>query len=546
MTPFDPAAADVIGSDGRAPRYGDPDGLALLSLVVNQHPLRRTGPVRRGSAAVVVSLLVVLALVAGCTQSGSRPEPGPSPAPSSSADRKTSADNRPNIVFVLTDDLSWNMMKYLPQVRKLQRKGTTFTNFFTVNSLCCPSRSAIFTGEYPHDNGVFRNVGSDGGYSGYVNHGNEQKSFAVALQQAGYHTGFMGKYLNGYRPRKNPAAPGWDDWVVAGNGYHEYNYVLNENGTKRRYGSKPSDYLTDVLAGKAADFIDRAAAGQRPFMLEVASFAPHMPATPAPRDRKAYPKIKGPRTPAYNRLPSNAPAWLKTVPPLKDKEKKSGDQAFAKRVRSALAVDDMVGRLRRQLKAEGLAKNTYFVFSSDNGFHIGEHRLRRGKQTAYDTDIRVPLVVSGPKVPAGRTMSAMTSTIDLCPTFAAIGGAKLKGRPDGVSMLGLWHGKHPANWQQAVLVEHRTDGTMSPKDPDYQTSKHGDPPTYQAIRTRTAMYAEYDGGQREYYDLRKDPNELHNLAGKLPARKLDPIKKALAALRSCHGAAQCQRAAQLR
>lgn len=494
-------------------------------------------------------MLLLIMLLASCTQAQvDRPQPSASRASSSAPSSNAPAPpparpKRPNIVFVLTDDLSWNMVKYLPRVKGLQKSGVTFSNHFTVNSLCCPSRSAIFTGEYPHTNGVFRNVGNDGGYRGYRKNGNEKKSFAVALRGAGYRTAFMGKYLNGYRPGR-PAAPGWDEWDVAGNGYPEYNYRLNENGKQKQYGKKPADYLTDVLAGKASSFIDRSAAGQRPFMLEVSTFAPHMPATPAPRHAKKYTKLTSPRTKAFNTLPTGAPAWLKTVPPLKAAEIKNGDAAFRKRVQSALAVDDLIGRLQSRLKAKGIADDTYFVFSSDNGFHIGEHRLRRGKQTPYDTDIRVPLMVTGPGVPAGRTMKELTSTIDLCPTFAQIGGAKMD-TADGVSMLGLWHGKHPKNWQQAVLVEHRTDGKMSPADPDYQANRHGDPPTYQAIRTASKLYVEYGAGQREYYDLAKDPDELHNLVGKLPAAKLAPTKKALAALRTCHGSKQCQRAARL-
>ncbi|SDT16593.1 sulfatase family protein [Microlunatus soli] len=509
-------------------------------------------PAVRSRPAALAVLLLAFALVAGCTQT---PTDGPNTSPgsghrSSSQGRSSSQaptpakPKRPNIVFVLTDDLSWNMVKYLPRVKALQKSGVTFSNHFTVNSLCCPSRSAIFTGEYPHNNGVFRNVGNDGGYRGYLKNHNEQKSFAVALRNQGYRTAFMGKYLNGYRPNR-PAAPGWDEWDVAGNGYPEYNYRLNENGTQRRYGAKPDDYLTDVLAHKAGSFIDRSASGDRPFLLEVSTFAPHMPATPAPRHAKKYADLKAPRTAAFNKLPTDAPGWLKTVPPLTEKDIKNGDATFAKRVRSALAVDDMIGRLQQHLKAQGIADDTYFVFSSDNGFHIGEHRLRRGKQTPYDTDIRVPLIVTGPGVPAGRTMKELTSTIDLCPTFAQIGGAKLN-TADGVSMLGLWHGKHPKTWQQAVLVEHRTDGRMSPADPDYQANKHGDPPTYQAIRTADQLYVEYGAGQREYYDLAKDPDELHNLIGTMPAAKVAPVKKALAALRSCHGSKECQRAARVK
>jgi N-acetylglucosamine-6-sulfatase len=496
---------------------------------------RPAGTVLRKSrwlAAVAVVLAVVAA--AGCTSvTATHPK-----ALSASATR---VHTRPNFVFVLTDDLSWNLVSHMPHVQAMEQAGMTFSRYYVVDSLCCPSRSAIFTGQYPHDDGVFTNAGSDGGYFAFNKHGDQRKSFAVALHDAGYRTAMMGKYLNQYAPAY-PVAPGWDEWDVAGNGgYGELGYTLNQDGQRARYGHGPSDYLTEVLAAKASTFIDSAAASSHPFMLEVATFAPHAPYTPAPRYAHAAQQLSYPKTPAYGRLPANPPPWLKGHPSLTAGDQNKITASFRKRVEDDLSVDDMIGQLEDELRAKGLAQNTYLVFSSDNGFHMGEYTLTSGKQTAFETDIRVPLIVTGPGVPAGRTVSQLTSSIDLAPTFETLAGLPVPAGVDGHSLVGLWHGRDPADWRQAILVEHHGPD-FSPADPDRQTSKPGDPPTYEAVRTANALYVRYAGGAEEYYDTATDPYELDNLAAKgVPAA----LRQALSALENCHAGATCWAAAHV-
>ena len=485
---------------------------------------------RRCLATLFVALGLSVALSA-CV--GKAAPPAPKPVPT---------DGRPNIVFVLTDDLSMNLLPYLPHVQALEQQGTSFSNYYVVDSLCCPSRAAIFTGQYPHDNGVFDNHGSDGGYGAYNANHDQEKSFGLALQKSGYYTGFLGKYLNEYLPTDHPA-PGWDEWDVAGNGYGEYNYQLNENGNIANYGHAPSDYLTNVLAGKAVDFVHRAQFTGKPFALEVATFAPHKPSVPAPIDAHSLPDLAAPQSPAFGVRSTNAPSWLADLPALDSNDITAINDEFQLRVESVLAVDRMIGQLERALAATDQLSNTYIVFSSDNGYHMGEHDLLPGKQTAFTTDIRVPLVVAGPGVPAGRTVDAMTSSIDLAPTFLQIGHAVPAHEPDGVSLLNLWHGGNaPADWQRAVLIEHHGPVDQA-VDPDVQPYRSGHPPSYEAMRTATALYVEYDTGEREYYDLSTDPSELHNIYGSLPAKVQASLHERLASLAHCHGTAECQRAA---
>ncbi len=287
---------------------------------------------------------------------------------------------RPNIVFVLTDDLAWNLVQYMPHVLQMQKDGVTFANYFVTDSLCCPSRSSIFTGRYPHDTGVFTNGHDDGGYLVFRNRGNEQVTFAKALAAAGYRTAMLGKYLNGYEPRQHPPAPGWTSWAVAGAAYREFKYALNEDGKVVRFGDSPGDYLTDVLSGIATRFIKQAAGA--PFLIEIATFAPHAPYIPAPRDADALPGLAAPRTPAFDVAPDTSmPDWVRKLPALTGADKAAIDKAYRMRAQSVLAVDAMIGQLQAAVAASGQAQNTYFVFSSDNGLHMGEHRMMPGKMT---------------------------------------------------------------------------------------------------------------------------------------------------------------------
>jgi hypothetical protein len=162
----------------------------------------------------------------------------------------------PNIIFILTDDLSSDLLAYMPNVQAMQGEGISFENYFLTNSACCPSRASIFTGQFPHNHGVLTNWVPDGGYDVFNARGNESQTFAVALSRAGYRTGLLGKYLNMYDPVVHPPAQGWTEWAVGGRtAYDGLNYALNQNGQIVRYGKKETDYVTDVLSGIAQKFV---------------------------------------------------------------------------------------------------------------------------------------------------------------------------------------------------------------------------------------------------------------------------------------------------
>lgn len=494
---------------------------------------------RRVRAAVLLLCLVVAA--SGCGASGA-----PEPAPPTAAPQET---HRPNIVFVLTDDLTTDLVRQMPHVLAMERRGTSFTNYTVTDSQCCPSRSSIFSGNYPHDTRVFTNSPPWGGYGVFHARGEEQATFATALHDAGYRTAFMGKYLNGYQPgsptrHASPTPPGWDEWDGVGYGYSEYNYHLSHNGTSTFYGHDPADYLTTVLQDRATGFITSAAHSGHPFLLEVATFTPHTPSVPAPRDAAAFPGLKAPRTAAFDALPSNPPPWLAGRKPLTSAQIRDIDRRYRRRTQDVLSIDRLLAGIERALAATGAAGDTVVVFSSDNGYHLGEYRLEAGKMTAFDTDIQVPLVVTGPGVRAGASNSDAVQNIDLAPTFEELAGLRPSPKMDGVSIVDLLRGPVPG-WNNAALVEHHGPDT-DVNDPDYPGPHGANPPSYTALRTARYTYVEYADGAVELYDLRRDPLELDNIADRIDPQRLAQLHGELVDLRECSGAVACSAARNVR
>lgn len=459
--------------------------------------------------------------------------------------------NRPNIVLINTDDLDAASMSAMPKVRTLlTERGTSFSNYLLNVSLCCPSRSSFLRGQYAHNTQVLTNAaGASGGYETAHALGIEQSTVATWLQGAGYRTALMGKYLNGYRQHDTVVPPGWDEWYGSDDGYGEFNYRLNENGTVVQHGNTPEEYLTDVLAGKAADFVARTAAGgATPLFLYLAPFAPHQPATPAPRYANAFPDAKAPRPPSYNEADvSDKPQWVQRLPLLSPQRQTEIDALYRKRLQSLQAVDDLVERVVNALQTAGRLDNTYIVFSSDNGFHLGEHRAPSGKTQPYEADIRVPLIVRGPGVAAGKTVDALAGNVDLAPTFAEWGGAATPDFVDGRSLAPWLRGESPPAWRTAYLIAHynatqkntrgRKPGKRTKPTAATQTVQSNGEPGFHGLRTGGYTYVEYDSNERELYDLTRDPDQLDNRAKAADPALLAQLAAQLAAIRGSGGAA---------
>jgi len=460
----------------------------------------------------------------------------------------------PNIIFILTDDLNANLIEFMPNLKQqLVAQGTTLKNFFVNVSLCCPSRANILRGQYAHNTQVLTNLMPTGGFEKFYALGHESSTVATWLQAAGYRTCYLGKYLNGYPASVSltHVPPGWTEWYspVAGNPYSNFNYVMNENGKLVRYGSRADDYLTDVVARKSIDFIKRAAAEGQPFFIHLALYVPHSPATPAPRHAQLFPDAQLPRPPSFNEPDvSDKPSFIRNRPLLTERQIAQMQDLYRKRLQSLQAVDEMLASLIATLQATGQLEHTYIFFTSDNGFHMGEHRLNSGKQTAYEEDIRVLLIVRGPGVPAGRVLEHLTGNIDLAPTFAELGRAAIPDFVDGRSLVPLLRNAPPPldSWRQGFLIEHwtqqrqesfKTEGVWEPLDPmEREQTQQLAVPQFSAIRTRDSLYVEYVTGERELYDLNTDPYQLENLHAKADPALIEILSKQLARLAACAGA----------
>jgi len=450
----------------------------------------------------------------------------------------TTASAQPNIVFILTDDMRKDDLKYMPKTNSLlSQKGMRFENAFVSNALCCPSRATIMRGQYSHNNGVWSNSSThsssitSGGLQAYQDNGNEADNVATRLQDAGYRTGLFGKYLNGYTNTTYQPS-GWNRWFATfSTGHsHYFEYNVNDDGTIRHYGTKDSDYRTDVLSRKTNAFISKGAAQSTPFFAYVAPNAPHPPATPAPRDVHTYDGVKAPRLPSFNEKDvSDKPSWIRKRPMLSADAISAIDARHEHRVESLQAVDDLVQGVVSTLKNSGVMSNTYIFFTSDNGWHHGEHRIQVGKERPYEEDIHMPLVVRGPGVAAGSTTDKLTLNTDYLPTFTDLACSSSPCDtqnwsyvPDGRSLERVLNGS-VTSWRSAILLE--AAANYSPAYYGIRTISTGDTPE--------RKYVEYVGGERELYDLDAGPYERINRynTAMLPA----DLDSRLQALKSCAG-----------
>jgi arylsulfatase A-like enzyme len=414
--------------------------------------------------------------------------------------RQPAKDQRLNVVLILSDDQRADETSVMKNVQNLLADhGVTFTDAHVTTSMCAPSRASILTGQYGHHTGVTDNFGAHS-FPAFTEASDD---LGVWMHGAGYKTGLIGKYINAYNAPavRHAVPPGWDDWQVMDSAPMEayYNYSINNNGRLVHYGNKPSDYSTTVLANKAVKFIKGA---HRPFFLYFAPVAPHLPAIPAPGDQNKLENIAPIHSPNFNqrnidKMPWRA--WHKD--PLSP-----GAQAYINHVRirqeeSLLAVDRSVKSVVQALKARHELSHTVIVYTSDNGFLWGEHRLG-GKVWPYEESTHVPMIVRTPWTAAPERNNQPVLNIDLASTISELAGVEPALPQDGRSFVPFLHGEQ-VPWRHAFLEEYLGKDML----------RAGGPPSYTAVQTRRDLYVEYRNGWRELYNLRKDPWELNNVAG---------------------------------
>lgn len=427
---------------------------------------------------------------------------------------------RPNIVFILIDDLRWDELGCAghpfiktPNIDRIARDGAFFRNAFMTTPLCSPSRASFLTGQYAHTHGITSNVDRSAASHQLV-------TFPRLLHQSGYETAFIGKWHMG---NDDSPRPGFDRWVsFKGQGTY-YDPYINEDGKSVR----PSGYITDILNNYAVEFIKRR--HDKPFLVYLAHKAIHPEVTqnndgsvnladaelfiPAERHKNLYAGKKIPRRLSYGRAPEGKPALQRRIdnlPPL-GPVTITRNEAILGRQRSLMAIEDGVGEILKALKETGQLDNTVIVFTSDNGYFYGEHGLSVERRLAYEESIRMPLLVRYPKaIKAGTTCDEFALNIDLAPTLLELAGVRVPGTMQGSSLVPFLEGKQPV-WRNSFLIEYYSDKVFP------RVLQMG----YKAVRNQRWKYIHYLEleGMDELYDLKTDPYEMKNLIDQPAATK---------------------------
>lgn len=467
---------------------------------------------------------------------------------------------RPNFVLILTDDqdVALGGMKPMKSVQRfIGNEGVTFTNSYVASPICCPSRASLLTGLYVHNHHTVNNSVQGGCYSDGWRKTKENYTFATILKDAGYQTFYAGKYLNDYGMNAAngdaPVPPGWTEWHgLIGNSVY-YNYTISNNGVPT-YST--DQYLTDVIRELAVSYIENQTESA-PFLMVVAPPAPHQPFTPAPRHQDMYSNITAVRNPNFNVAAEDKHWLLRMSPsPLPAASLPELDRVYRQRWQTLLAVDEMVADIVDTLETRGLMDNTYVIYTSDNGYHMGQFSQMYDKRQAYESDIKVPLLIKGPGIKPNTSQTDPVLNIDIGPTIIHLAGltqAGMDGRP-----INFEEGKS----ERYMLIEYHGEGRTGSVDencpwkydgdnlaecyPQYdckcQDSRNN---TYGCLRhiadridMKYCVFAD-DEKFEEMYNLRKDPYELHNAVNDiLPAIK-HWYKLVLSRLLTCAGHKSC-------
>jgi N-acetylglucosamine-6-sulfatase len=509
----------------------------------------------RGGGNLAATVAVAVALVAA------------SAVPADARPVGAGKDPRPNVLLVMTDDMTQSDLQFMPKTRKLLAKaGTSFSNTITTFPLCCPSRATFLTGQYSHNHGVTGNFYPEGWYG--MEH--RKNTLGTWLHRAGYRTGLVGKWLNGYGALDGHGEipPGFDDWygLLDVSAYDYYNFVMNSNGRLRSWGdadfarklvdfanievvppdaksladvvgkltqvmgsrpyhywgtSDPDDYSPDVTGRFTDRLIRRQKRARRPFFIWWAPASPHREDVsttlmgrpgPDPRPPQRYEQLSKsfqlPRPPSFNEadLADKASPVTSHAPPLTPADIDQLQLDYEGRGGSMRAVDDWVGRIVKGLRRTRQLRNTVIIFTSDNGWLNGEHRIPGDKYLPYEESLKVPLIVRGPGFARGKHVSRQVGNIDVVPTIAALARARPGRLVDGISLLPVLRGRKRAP-KRALGIE-APRPLFTGKIPQNAWDR-----PYQGVRTARYTYIVWtETSEEELYDRRSDPYELQNVA----------------------------------
>jgi arylsulfatase A-like enzyme len=493
--------------------------------------------------------------------------------PSASAATPT----RPSFVVIQTDDQTLGelyasfghpRLQAMPNTLNLiAKRGETFNNYYVSYPLCCPSRVSLLTGRYSHNNGVKGNVQPNGGYFGFSFRAAYKHNLAVWLQDAGYRTIHVGKFLNGYgdEPYDNGTTipPGWSAWHTvekADTTHYYYGYSLNDNGQidgpfgdsgsweTREYGARddigcpfaptnglPCYYETDTLTNIATAEM-QGTSPEQPFYLQLDYTAPHgdfrHPAgpEPAPRHNEWFKGAPFPHSRSQGFDEGNVsdkPRFIREAPYLSLSDIHTYRVYYDKALESLRSIDDGVKQLIDTLGSLHRLRNTYIIFTSDNGFFFGEHRLIGGKFLAYEPSTHLPFLIRGPHIRPGSESSEVVGNIDIAPTVLELAEAKADKSIDGRSMVPFMRDPNlrtlrpylfesfvessDVDEQGAIAEPGDQSGRTSAKGRSATASLLAPPKDYEGLRLGPYKYIAWPDGEKELYDLEKDPYELHNI-----------------------------------
>jgi N-acetylglucosamine-6-sulfatase len=418
-----------------------------------------------------------------------------------SGEASAQAAQRPNVVFVLTDDQMPGTEDKMPALRSnLVEQGVKFDNMTSTFPLCCPGRATLLRGQYAHNTQIYGNSPPAGGWEKFKARGLHRSTFATWLNDVGYQTGHFGKVMNNYRERTIPL--GWDRWY-AWNGVDMGWTSVNDQGKQKPLDRQQADSL---VAKEALGFLSTRLDNPAPVLAYVNFGAMHQPFAHANVDADKFSGEEVPRSPAFNEDDvSDKPSYVRNLPKLSASEVSQLDRDYRNGLRSLGRVDRFIADATGLLRRSGELSNTYFVFYTDNGAHFGQHRFEHGKLQPYEEDVNFPLIVRGPGIEPGVN-DELVGNHDVAPTIAEMAGAPIPAdHPvDGRSFLEL--AQDPATpWRRtAILSERETDG-VAPNRWDMLRMKDAE-----GVKVYTRHETGPGDGDKEYYDLRLDPNQAHN------------------------------------
>jgi N-acetylglucosamine-6-sulfatase len=460
------------------------------------------------------------------------------------------APKQPNVIVILMDDEATSDMSVMSNVQsEIAAQGVSFNEAYSSFPLCCPSRATLLSGQYAHNHGVLGNLPPNGSWTRFQPH--ESNDLPVWLQGSGYYNVHIGKYLNGYANNATDlyVPPGWDQWygkVSEDALYYDYSLIEKTGPTATPhvtfYGNQPADYQTDVFANRAVNFLNDTGSTHQPFFLNLWFNSPHYPFDPAPRDLGRLDGMALPALPAYNEKNiTDKPKWFQHEFRRRLTRRQTRQIADQRRLKEEqlLSADEAIGRLIQTLKDKGILNNTYIIFTSDQGFFRGEHRIIAGKYLPYDPSSRVPLLIRGPGIPQGQTSNELVWFGDITQAILQLATGSQNPALDGRSLLPFAENPSLRTTRPVLLEAYTGAGAQEASvneggarsaaakvgiagrkgitglDDDPQAVKSQEDanhsPAYKSIRTARYEYTIYANGQSELYDMQRDPAQMNSV-----------------------------------